>query len=90
MLQRTRRMRTTTLSFSLLTFAVIISTVEAAPTMPWPSAADVVGGDTELAKLESVELDQQIGGLKLETMGLRIDSLTAEQVAYETDYAAGT
>ncbi len=36
------------------------------------------------------ELDQHIGRIKLETMGLGIDSLTDEQVAYETDYAAGT
>ena len=36
------------------------------------------------------ELDQEIGGIKLETMGLSIDKLTEEQIAYETDYAAGT
>lgn len=36
------------------------------------------------------ELDQHIAGIKLETMGLEIDSLTEEQIAYETDYAAGT
>ena len=36
------------------------------------------------------ELDQQIARLKLETMGLAIDSLTPEQVTYATDYSAGT
>ncbi len=36
------------------------------------------------------ELDQQIARVKLETMGLQIDSLTDEQVAYATDYSAGT
>ncbi len=35
-------------------------------------------------------LDQELAALKLETMGLKIDELTPEQVAYETDYAAGT
>ena len=37
-----------------------------------------------------VELDQHIAGIKLETMGLSIDALTEEQVAYATDYSAGT
>ena len=37
-----------------------------------------------------VELDQEIAGIKLETMGLNIDSLTNEQVVYATDYSAGT
>jgi len=37
-----------------------------------------------------VELDQEIAGIKLETMGLSIDSLSEEQVAYATDYSAGT
>jgi adenosylhomocysteinase len=36
------------------------------------------------------ELDQEIAGVKLETMGLSIDKLTDEQVAYATDYSAGT
>ncbi len=36
------------------------------------------------------ELDQQIARVKLETMGLQIDALTDEQVAYATDYSAGT
>jgi adenosylhomocysteinase len=36
------------------------------------------------------ELDQHIAGIKLETMGLQIDRLTDEQVAYATDYSAGT
>jgi adenosylhomocysteinase len=35
-------------------------------------------------------LDQEIGRVKLETMGIEIDTLTEEQIAYETDYAAGT
>ncbi|MEZ4699826.1 MAG: adenosylhomocysteinase [Rhodothermales bacterium] len=35
-------------------------------------------------------LDQEIAGVKLETMGLSIDTLTEEQIAYATDYAAGT
>jgi adenosylhomocysteinase len=37
-----------------------------------------------------VELDQEIAQIKLETMGLAIDRLTDEQVAYATDYSAGT
>ena len=36
------------------------------------------------------ELDQHIAGIKLQTMGLSIDTLTDEQVAYATDYSAGT
>ncbi len=36
------------------------------------------------------ELDQQIARMKLETMGLEIDDLSDEQVAYATDYSAGT
>ncbi len=36
------------------------------------------------------EQDQEIARLKLETMGIRIDTLTPEQVAYSTDYSAGT
>jgi adenosylhomocysteinase len=36
------------------------------------------------------ELDQEIARIKLETMGLSIDSLTEEQVVYATDYSAGT
>ncbi len=36
------------------------------------------------------ELDQQIARVKLETLGLSIDALTDEQVAYATDYSAGT
>ena len=37
-----------------------------------------------------VELDQEIAGIKLETMGLSIDQLSSEQVTYATDYSAGT
>ena len=36
------------------------------------------------------ELDQEIAGIKLRTMGIDIDSLTEEQVVYATDYSAGT
>jgi adenosylhomocysteinase len=36
------------------------------------------------------ELDQEIARVKLDTMGIAIDSLTDEQVAYATDYSAGT
>src|SRR5499427_1157937 len=36
------------------------------------------------------ELDQEIAGLKLETMGIAIDKLTPEQIAYASDYSAGT
>ena len=36
------------------------------------------------------ELDQEIARIKLDTMGISIDSLTDEQVAYATDYSAGT
>ncbi|MBX2822137.1 MAG: adenosylhomocysteinase [Rhodothermaceae bacterium] len=35
-------------------------------------------------------LDQEIAGIKLETMGFSIDTLTDEQVVYATDYSAGT
>ena len=35
-------------------------------------------------------LDQEIATIKLETMGISIDSLTDEQVVYATDYSAGT
>ena len=36
------------------------------------------------------EMDENIGRLKLETMGIEIDSLTEEQEVYATDYSAGT
>jgi adenosylhomocysteinase len=35
-------------------------------------------------------LDQEIAGIKLETMGIQIDALSAEQEVYATDYSAGT
>lgn len=35
-------------------------------------------------------LDQRIAGIKLNTMNIGIDSLTDDQIAYQTDYAAGT
>lgn len=34
--------------------------------------------------------DEEIARLKLETMGLAVDTLTADQVRYATDYSAGT
>ena len=34
--------------------------------------------------------DQEIAGIKLNTMGTDIDELTPEQIAYRDDYAAGT
>ena len=34
--------------------------------------------------------DEEVARLKLETMGIRVDSLTTEQEAYLTDYEAGT
>jgi adenosylhomocysteinase len=36
------------------------------------------------------ELDQELAGLKLKTMGIAIDKLTDEQIAYASDYSAGT
>ena len=36
------------------------------------------------------EQDQELAGIKLDTMGKAIDALTAEQIAYEDDYLAGT
>ena len=38
----------------------------------------------------SEEQDQEIAGLKLKTMGIGIDKLTEEQLAYLHDYSAGT
>ena len=38
----------------------------------------------------SAEQDQEIGRIKLGTMGIRIDELSAEQQAYLSDYSAGT
>ena len=37
-----------------------------------------------------VEQDQELGALKLATVGVSIDTLTPEQIAYNMDYAAGT
>jgi adenosylhomocysteinase len=37
-----------------------------------------------------VEQDQELAALKLATMGMSIDKLTEEQMAYNLDYAAGT
>ena len=36
------------------------------------------------------EIDAEVGRLKLETMGIRIDSLTAEQTAYNESWEEGT
>jgi adenosylhomocysteinase len=36
------------------------------------------------------EQDQELGALKLATIGISIDELTEEQLAYNLDYAAGT
>jgi len=36
------------------------------------------------------EQDQELARIKLQTMGKAIDELTAEQIAYEDDYLAGT
>ena len=36
------------------------------------------------------EQDQELALLKLQTLGVGIDKLTAEQAAYATDYSAGT
>ncbi|MEX0736990.1 MAG: adenosylhomocysteinase [Bacteroidota bacterium] len=38
----------------------------------------------------SPEQDQEIAGVKLATMGLKIDTLTSEQVKYQSDYSSGT
>jgi adenosylhomocysteinase len=35
-------------------------------------------------------LDQEVASLKLETIGMSIDTLTPEQVAYLDDYSSGT
>jgi adenosylhomocysteinase len=37
-----------------------------------------------------VSQDQDIARIKLAAMGYELDALTPEQVAYTTDYAAGT
>lgn len=36
------------------------------------------------------ELDQEIAGVKLETMDVKIDRLTSEQARYIEDYSEGT
>jgi len=36
------------------------------------------------------EQDEEIARLKLETMGIKIDKLTPEQIKYKTDYSQGT
>lgn len=53
--------------------------------------ADQAGEQLENTVIDlPVELDQEIAEIKLETMGLSIDTLTEEQIAYATDYSAGT
>jgi len=37
-----------------------------------------------------VEQDQMIAGIKLSTMGMNMDTLTQEQIDYDSDYSAGT
>jgi adenosylhomocysteinase len=37
-----------------------------------------------------VEQDQEIAGVKLATMGIKIDKLTPEQKKYMDDYSSGT
>jgi adenosylhomocysteinase len=37
-----------------------------------------------------VEQDQEVARIKLQTIGMSIDALTAEQIAYASDYSAGT
>jgi adenosylhomocysteinase len=52
--------------------------------------------DTKGVRLEngvhdiSVEQDQEIAGVKLRTMGMRIDKLTPAQKAYNEAYSEGT
>jgi adenosylhomocysteinase len=36
------------------------------------------------------EMDQEIAGVKLATMGLKLDKLTKEQIMYNDDFSAGT
>ena len=36
------------------------------------------------------EQDQEIAGIKLKTMGFKVDKLTKEQIKYMNDYSAGT
>jgi adenosylhomocysteinase len=48
--------------------------------------ADLAKGVHELPE----ELDQEIAKIKLDSMGLGLDELTPEQVAYATDYSQGT
>ena len=38
----------------------------------------------------TLEQDQGLAKTKLETMGFEIDTLTAEQIAYHSDYTVGT
>jgi adenosylhomocysteinase len=38
----------------------------------------------------SLEQDKGLATTKLSTLGFEIDELTAEQIAYLTDYTAGT
>ena len=38
----------------------------------------------------TLEQDQMIAKMKLETMGINIDSLTSDQIEYMNEYAVGT
>ena len=38
----------------------------------------------------TLEQDQELATTKLSTLGFEIDTLTADQIAYHSDYTAGT
>ena len=38
----------------------------------------------------TIEQDQNLATTKLETIGVSIDALTADQIEYKDDYTAGT
>ena len=60
--------------------------------VPVPRAARPRGEEPAAREVYtiSVEQDRAIASVKLATMGRRIDTLTAEQAAYLTDFASGT
>jgi adenosylhomocysteinase len=57
---------------------------------------EYIAGDSKDARLEAVvhgvpkQIDEQVARLKLDALGLRIDSLTEEQVQYQSSWEAGT
>ena len=65
-----------------------------------PESRDVVKGDVNLAAEGkdmspvvhdiTTEQDQQLAMKKLNTLGFEIDTLSEEQIAYHSDYTAGT